>query len=61
MIINKTNELFYDILANDKKYFPTIDKKIKAFQVSKTLWKDDDRKVMKEKFSQMTGGKIFLL
>ena len=38
---HKDKKLFYDILAKDTKYFPTLEKKTKAFNVSKVIFKMD--------------------
>ena len=51
-------KLFFDILANDTKYFPTLKKKTKAFTVSKVIFKDKDYSVLHAAYSKMTKGKI---
>ncbi len=55
---HNAKKLFYDILARDTKHFPTPEKKIKAFHISKTIWKDKDHSVLHAAFSKMTNGKI---
>ena len=60
LMSHKDKKLFYDILAKDTKYFPTLEKKTKAFNVSKVIFKDKDYSVLHAAFSKMTKGKILL-